>query len=171
MRASFVLFSGAAFGCPVLLPIRSKRRARRFLRRTPVSAARYADVPARKRPRSATGNGTVDAELRFVLVHDPTVRGMALQGFQAVPQRVSGRTRQTARSEVPLTKSWFVVGIFALWLLTLAGCGQNDPGPNVRRGLLRSTSIPRNVPAPDAGAYRTKPPRSPDGSPSRPTLR
>jgi hypothetical protein len=101
------------------------------------------------------------------------VREMAFQGFQAVPQRGrDGGTTDRARvRRFRLIKSWFVAGMFALWLLTLAGCGQNDPGPNVRRGLLRSTSVPRNVPAPDAGAYRTKPPRSPDGSRSRPTLR
>jgi hypothetical protein len=51
----------------------------------------------------------------------------------------------------------------------LAACGVNGSNPNVRRGLLRSTSIPKS--APDAGRFRPAGPKSEDGSPVRPTLR
>lgn len=57
---------------------------------------------------------------------------------------------------------------FVLVVAALSGCGQNIP-PNVRRGLLRSTSVPRSVP--DAGPFRPAGPKSTDGTPVRGTLR
>lgn len=64
--------------------------------------------------------------------------------------------------------SLFCIGLVSMTVV-LAGCGANNDGQNVRRGLLRATSVPKSVP--DAGKFRPAQVQSPDGTPVRGILR